>query len=103
MPFYVAGRPSGGTEPGEGFGNSETNLDEEIEFQMIGSGEGLEATLTIRWACQPGVAYELYWTDDLTRGFTLLASGLVSAGAEISFTNAMVGARTGFYRVALHK
>ena len=99
----LAGRPSGGTEPGEGFGNSETNLDEEIEFQMIGSGEGLEATLTIRWACQPGVAYDLYWTDDLTRGFTLLASGLVSAGAEISFTNAMVGARTGFYRVALHK
>jgi hypothetical protein len=49
------------------------------------------------------VAYDLYWTDDLTRGFALIASGLVSDGNELSYANALAGSQIGFYRVAIHK
>ena len=94
---------SGESDPREGSGNSETNLNEDIEFQMIGSGDGAAGALTIQWACEPGRAYDLYWTDDLTQGFMLIAAGLVSDGTEISYTNAVAGERIGFYRVALHK
>ena len=94
---------SGESDPREGSGNSEPNLDEDIEFQMIGSSDGAAGALTIQWACEPGLAYDLYWTDDLTQGFMLIAAGLVSDGTEISYTNVVAGERIGFYRVALHK
>ena len=94
---------AGESEPGEGSGNSETNLYEDVEFQTIGRGVGVAGTMTILWACEPGVAYDLYWTDDLAKGFTMIASGLVSDGAEMAYTNALAGTRIGFYRVALHE
>ena len=92
----------GESDPREDSGSGETDSGEEIEFQMIGRDAGVAGTMTIQWACEPGVAYDLYWTDDLTKGFTMIASGLVSDGAEMAYTNALAGARTGFYRVALH-
>ena len=94
---------AGESEPGEGSGNSETNRNDGIEVRTIGSGTGVAGALTVQWACEPGAAYDLYWTDDLTRGFTRIASELVADGAAMTYTNALAGTRIGFYRVALHE
>ena len=53
----------------------------------------------LEWASVPGDVYDVYWTDDLTRGFTCLASNLVAAETAMAVTNRMEGASKVFYAV----
>ncbi len=71
------------------------------ELQKIEKGPAEAETMVLQWASVPGRAYEVHWTDDLTRAFTVIASNLVATGSELSYTNVMGGARTAFYRVKI--
>lgn len=53
----------------------------------------------LEWASVPGDAYDVYWTDDLTKGFSCLASNLVAADTAMAITNRMEGASKVFYAV----
>jgi len=85
-------------DPGISTGNTGEGPDGNCEFHIISNGEGSESSLTIQWVCVPGMLYDLYWTDNLITGFSIIASGLVSDGAEIS-VDIKAGERTGFYKV----
>lgn len=70
-----------------------------FEVQRIARSPAAKERMALQWASVPGQAYEVHWTDDLTQGFTVIASNLVAAGTEMSYTNEMAGARAAFYRV----
>ncbi len=74
-----------------------------LELQRIEKSSAAEESMALQWASVPGRAYEVQWTDDLTRGFTLIASNLVASGTEMSYTNEMTGARAAFYRVKIQE
>ena len=74
-----------------------------FELQKIEKSTAVEESMVLQWASVPGRAYEVHWTDDLTRGFTIIASNLVAGGTETSFTNEMLGARASFYRVKIQE
>ena len=73
------------------------------ELQKIEKGPAAAETMVLQWASVPGRAYEVQWTDDLTRAFTVIASNLVATGPELSYTNVMGGARAAFYRVKIQE
>lgn len=73
------------------------------ELQKIEKGPAETETMVLQWASVPGRAYEVHWTDDLAREFTVIASNLVATGPELSYTNVMGGARAAFYRVKIQE
>ena len=75
----------------------------EWELNKIEKGAEQAETMVLQWVSVPGRTYEVQWTDDLTREFTVIASNLVAAGVEMSFTNQMAGARSAFYRVKIQE
>ncbi|MGD9613447.1 MAG: hypothetical protein AB7V22_11185, partial [Kiritimatiellia bacterium] len=70
-----------------------------LEMRPVKRGPEETDSMELQWVSIPGQAYEVQWTDDLTKGFTVIASNLVAVGEETSFTSRMAGARTAFYRV----
>ena len=73
------------------------------ELQKIEKGPAETETMVLQWASVPGRTYEVHWTDDLAREFTVIASNLVATGPELSYTNVMGGARAAFYRVKIQE
>ena len=59
--------------------------------------------MVLEWTTIPGRTYEVQWTDDLTRGFTVIASNLVATDTALAYTNVMGGARAAFYRVKIQE
>jgi len=77
---------------------------EALEFRSIEkAAAAAEETMVLQWTSVPGRAYELHWTDDLTRDFTIIASDLVATGTQMSYTNVMNGARMAFYKIQIQK
>jgi hypothetical protein len=72
-------------------------------IQQFEKGPEPVETMVLQWASVPGRAYEVQWTDDLTKGFTVIASNLVATATEQSYTNVMGGARAAFYRVKIQE
>ena len=70
-----------------------------LEMRQVKRGPEETDSMELQWVSIPGQAYEVEWTDDLSKEFTVIASNLIAAGEETSFTNRMSGARMGFYRV----
>lgn len=74
----------------------------EPELQQIGKEVTAEKeTMVLQWTSVPGRSYEVQWTDDLSRPFTVIASNLLASGTEQSYTHEMGGARSAFYRVKI--
>lgn len=81
-----------------------TSFDAGPDLQKIEKGTETETeTMVLQWASVPGRRYEVHWTDDLAKEFTVIASNLVATGPEQSYTNVMDGARTAFYRVKIQE
>jgi hypothetical protein len=96
----AGGTPSGGEQHQPAvFRSSEAPP----EFRRIGTTPAVAEAMVLQWTSVPGRAYELHWTDDLTRGFTIIASNLVATGTEMAYTNVMTGARASFYKVKIQE
>ncbi len=73
------------------------------EFQCIAQGVDGQEEMILQWTSVPGHVYEVYWTEDLTKGFALVASDLVAEGTEMFYTNTLAGAWYGFYKVKIQE
>ena len=73
------------------------------EITNLEPGPAEEETMVLTWVTVPGRTYEVQWTDELTRPFAVIASNLVAAGTEMTYTNLMRDARAAFYRVSIQK
>jgi hypothetical protein len=69
----------------------------ELFLDVAEDGDG--GRVLVQWDCQPGELFDLYWTDDLNKGFVCIASGLASDGYSLSFRHLTSSDRTGFYWV----
>lgn len=79
------------------------NTNAVLEFNKIERSPVAEEAMVLQWASVPGRTYEVHWTDDLTKGFTIIASNLVATATEQSYTNVMGGARAAFYKVKIQE
>lgn len=76
-----------------------TSVRREFEMRQIKRGPEETESMELQWTSVPGQGYEVHWTDDLTKGFTVIASNLLAEGPSMAYTNQMTSARMGFYRV----
>ena len=74
-----------------------------LEMRAIAKSATASGATVLQWASVPGKTYELQWTEDLTKGFRVLASHLAATGAELAFTNSVAGSNQAYYRVLVRE